>query len=123
MNKIIACLVAVAAISITAGESQAQFYRGGSGISIGIGSGFNSGFGYSNFNRGFNRSGVSISVGNGFNRYGGFGGGYGYAPVYRGGGFYGGGVRYARPVYSAPVYRGGGYYGGGAYRGRSCGGW
>ena len=117
MIKFIACLVAVAAISLTTGETQAQFYRGGSGVSIGFGGGgFNRGF--SSFNRGFNRSGVSINIGNGFNR--GFGG-YGYSPVYRGGGFYSSGVRYARPVYYSPVYRGGGYYGGGAYRGRSCG--
>ncbi|QEG24263.1 hypothetical protein [Mariniblastus fucicola] len=133
MYKLLACLVAVAAISLTAGESQAQFYRGGSGISIGIG-GVNGGIGYSSFNRGYGRSvsGLSINLGNGgFSPYGGF------APVYRGGyggGFYGAGrpVVVARPVVQvAPVYRGGyygghrggGYYGGHRHGGyRSCGG-
>lgn len=133
MYKLIACLVAVTAISLSAQESQAQFYRGGSGISIGVGN-FNRGFG-GGFGVPYGRSvgGFSLSIGNGgfvgpgfvgpgiggFG--GGFGGGYGYGrPV---GGFY------ARPVVVpvAPVYRGGGYYGGGFYRGygggRSCGGW
>jgi len=129
MNKLLACLVAVAAISMTANESQAQCYRGGSGFSIGVGNGFNSGFGFNNFNRGYGRSvgGLSISVGNG-----GFGGfGVPYGGINRG--FYGGGVPYyaARPAYVAPVYRGGFYGGGGGvYRGggfygggRGCGGW
>jgi len=128
MNKLLACLAAVVAISMTANESQAQCYRGGSGFSIGVGSGFNN-FGYSNFNRGYGRSvsGLSISIGNGgFGPYGGF------APVNRG--FYGGVPYYAaRPVIVpvAPVYRGGGFYGGGGYYGGyrgggyrpGCGGW
>ena len=124
MSKFIACLVAVAAISLTAGESQAQYYRGGGfgygGFNSGFG-GFNSGFG------GFGRSGISISVGNrGFGGYGGgfnrgfnsgfggfnsgFGGGY-YAPVRR--------VSYS-PVYSRGYYGGGRSYYGGGFRG-GCG--
>ena len=107
MHKFFACLIAFAAISIFAGESQAQHFQrgfyGGRGVSVGFNS-FNRGFG------GFGGSGISISVGN--RGFGGF-------PVNRG--FYGGGVPYyvARPVvpvYRAPVY-GGGFYGGGVYRG------
>ena len=123
MNKFLACLVAVAAISLTAQESQAQFYRGGSGISIGIG-GVGGGFGYNSFRAPYGRvGGVSIRVGNGFGPVGGFYGG-GFAPR----GFYGAPVIARpivvpayRPVYR-PVYVGGFYRGyGGGYR--SCGGW
>ena len=118
MNKLFACLVAVAAMSFSAGETQAQnFHRGGfggSGFSISIGNGFNNGFnrGFNNFNNfgGFHGGrGVSVNVGNrGFVPYG---GGFG-VPVYSARSVY-------RPVYrSVPVY-GGGFYGGG-YRG-GCG--
>ena len=91
-------IIAVAMLFLgTAQESQAQFYRGGSGFSVGFGSGFG-GYG-GGFNRGgfggfnsFNRGGF-----NSFNR--GFGGGgFGYSsyrPVYSGGrSFYGGGRSY-----------------------------
>ena len=83
MYKLLACLVAVAAISFAAEESHAQFYRG-SGFSSGFG-----GVGFNSFNRGFggsgfNRGGISINLGGGgFNRgfYGGgrsfYGGGRG----------------------------------------------
>ncbi len=120
MNKLLACLIAVVAVSLSSEESNAQCYRGGSGFSIGVGSGFNN-FGYGNFNRGFGRpvGGLSISVGNG--GFGGFG-----VPINRG--FYGGGVPYyaARPAFVPvqPVYRGGYYGGGGFYGGgygRGCG--
>jgi hypothetical protein len=116
MNKLFACLIAVAAVSLTAGETQAQhFHRGGfggSGFGISVGNGFNN-FGYNNFRGGYGRSfgGVSVNVGNrGFVPYNrGFGGGF-VAPVYV--------PRQAyRPVYAAPVYRGG-FYGGGR---RGCG--
>jgi len=116
MNKLLACLVAVAAISLSANESQAQFYRGGSGISIGIGNGFN-GVGFNSFNRGFGRpvSGFNLSIGNaGFAPRGGF------VPINRG--FYGRGVPFyaARPVIVpvAPIYRGG-FHSRGFHRG--CG--
>lgn len=125
MYKLIALLVAVTAVSLSAQESQAQCYRGGSGFSIGVGN-FNRGFGYGGFGGvpyGRSVGGLSISVGNGFG--GGFGPGFGggFGGVYGRpvGGFYG--SPYARPVV-VPVTRG--YYGGGVYRGgygRSCGGW
>ena len=108
--KFIATLV-IALVTLfvgTAQESQAQFHRGGSGISIGIGSGFGGFGGYGGgFNRGFNNF-------NSFNRgFGGVGVGYSsFRPVYR--------------TYARPVYGGGGFYGGGRSvygGGRSCGGW
>ena len=116
MQKFLASLVAVAAVGLFAGESQAQhFYRGyapRTGVSIGFNSGFNN-FGYG---RGFRTSGISINIGNG---------GFGGYPVNRG--FYGGVPYYVArpvvPVYRAPVYRGG-FYGGGYYGGgfrRGCG--
>ena len=106
MTKFIACLVAVAAISLTAQESQAQFY-GGRGISIGIGGGGFGGGGFGGYGgRGFGSpyyGGRSFGVSS-FNR--GFGGGGYYSPRY-----------VARPVYyggGSNFYRGGGgYYRGG----------
>ena len=131
MYKLIACLVAVTAVSLSAEDSQAQCYRGGGGISIGVG----------NFNRGFGgygapigrAGGFSLSIGNGGFVGPGFGGGF--APGFVGGygrpagGFYGSPYAVSGVVVPvAPVYRSGGFYGGGAYRGygggyRSCGGW
>ncbi len=114
MNKLLVCLIAALAIGMMAEESNAQFYRGGSGFSVGFGNGFNS-FGRSGFNRGFGRSsfggfggsGVRINVGGGgFNQFGGFNRG-----------FYGGGVPYRS---YRPVYRSSGFYGGGFSRG-GCG--
>jgi len=127
MKRFVAVVAVVAAMFVfTTQESQAQFYRGGSGISIGFGSGgfggFNPGFG--GFNPGFG----------GINRgFGGFGGGFGH-PLYGGGfnrGFGGSGlsVGYSsfRPSYGRSYYRptyGRSFYGGGGYsRGRNCGGW
>ncbi len=115
MKRFIAVLTVVAAMVVfTSSESQAQFHRGGSGFSIGFGSGgfggFNNGFG--GFNRGFGGIGGFGNPYGGFNRgFGGPGISVGYSsfrPTYS----YG--RSYARPVY------GGGYYRGG---GRSCGGW
>jgi len=118
MKRLVAVVAVVAAMIVfTSQESQAQWHRGGSGISIGFGTGgfggFNPGFG--GFNRGFGP---------------GFGGGFGH-PFYGGGfnrGFGGSGlsVGYSsfRPVYGNSFNRGfgggGGYYRGG---GRGCGGW
>ena len=92
-------IIAVAMLFLgTAQESQAQFYRGGSGFSVGFGSGFG-GYG-GGFNRGgfggfnsFNRGGFNRGGFNSFNR--GFGGGgfrySSYRPVYSGGRSYYGG--------------------------------
>jgi len=99
--------IAVATLFVgTAQESQAQFYRGGSGFSISVGNfgggfgGFNRGYGgFNSFNRGFG--------GSSFNR--GFGGGgFGYSSF--------------RPVYRSyrPVY-GGGFNSFGGGFGRGCG--
>lgn len=106
MKRFVAVVAVVAAMIVfTSQESQAQFYRGGSGISIGFSSGGFGGFnrGYGGFNRGFGGVGGPI-YGGGFNRgFGGSGLSVGYSsfrPTYR---------SYARPV-----------YGGGGF-GRSCG--
>lgn len=116
MKRFVAVVAVVAAMIVfTSQESQAQFYRGGSGISIGFSSG-----GFGGFNPGFG----------GFNRgFGGYGGGFGH-PFYGGGfnrGFGGSGLSIGYSSFR-PVYGGGGFYrpsyGGGYYRGgRSCGGW
>jgi len=110
MKRFIAVVAVMVAMCIfTTQESSAQFYRGGSGISIGYssggfggyGGGFNRGYsggGFNTFNRGFGGSGF-----NSFNR--GFGGG-GYSRSYSS----------YRPSYGRS-YGGGGFYGGG----RSCG--
>lgn len=109
MKFVATLVIAVATLFVgTAQESQAQFYRGGSGISIGFGSGFG-GYG-GGFNRGFG----------GFNSFNSFNRGFG------GGGF---GYSSYRPVYgrsfATPVYGGGrSFYGGGRSfygGGRSCG--
>lgn len=104
MKQFVILLAAIAMIGFVTSESHAQYYRGGSGFSIGIGSGYG-GFGGGGFNRGYG----------GFNRgFGGYGGSY-YRPVYRSYGGYGGGFS-----------RGYGGYGGGYSRsfyggGRGCG--
>lgn len=111
MKRFVAVIAVVAAMCVfTSQESQAQFYRGGSGISIGIGNG-----GFGGFNRGFG------GYGGGFNR--GFGGGFG-APIYGGGFNRSVAVTSFRPSYNRSVYRpsfnrsfGGGGFGGG----RGCG--
>ena len=103
-------MIAVSTLFVgTAQESQAQFYRGGSGFSIGFGTG-----GFGGYGGGFNRGGFGGF--NSFNR--GFGGGgFGYSsyrPVYR---------TYSRPVYGGG-FGGGGFYGGGRSfygGGRGCG--
>lgn len=118
MKKFLACLIAVAAVSVFAGESNAQYYHRGFAPRTGVSIGFNSGFNNFGYGRGFRTSGVSINIGN--RGFGGF-------PVNRG--FYGGVPFYAArpvvPVYRVPVYRapvyGGGFYGGGFYGGRGCG--
>ena len=54
MKQFVILLAAIAMIGFMSSESQAQFYRGGSGFSISIGSGFGGGgFGRGGFNRGF----------------------------------------------------------------------
>ena len=113
MKFFVALVIAVAVTFVSAAEqSHAQFYRGGSGFSVGFnrgfggyGGGFNRGF--SSFNRGFG------GFGGGFGGYGGgFNRGFGvssFRPVYSG---------FSRPVYNRSYYGGGrSFYGGG----RSCG--
>lgn len=110
MKRFVAVMAVVAAMFVfTSQESQAQFYRGGSGISIGIGTG-----GFGGFNRGFG------GYGGGFNRgFGGFG-----SPIYGGGFNRSVAVTSFRPSYSRSYYRPSynrSFYGGGFSRGRSCG--
>ena len=91
MKSALALLVAMGVMAFASPqEAQAQFYRGGSGFAISVGSGFNRGFGgfnsgFGGFNSGFN----SFNRGgfNSFNR--GFGGSSYYRPSY--GRSYGGG--------------------------------
>ena len=105
MKRLVTLLAVVAVTFVfTSQESQAQFYRGGSGFNLSIGTGgFNNGFGGFN-NRGF---GGSPYYGGGFNRgssfgYSSFRPSYGrsyYQPsrsYYRGGKSFnrGGGFRY-----------------------------
>ena len=109
MKRFVAVVAVLAAMIVfTSQESQAQFYRGGSGFSVGFGSG-----GFGGFNRGFG----------GFNRgFGGFG-----SPIYGGGfnrGFGGSSIGFSsfRPSYSYRPSYGRSFGGGGFYRGgRSCG--
>jgi len=92
MNKLFACMIAAAVMTVSAGDAEAQYRYGGGrsgfGISIGsgfggYGGGFNRGFYGSGFNRGFGGSGIGISV-NSFRPS--------YGRSFGGGGFYGGGV-------------------------------
>ena len=95
-------IIAVATLLIApAQESQAQCYRGGSGVSIGIGSGFGGfGGGFNSFNRGFGGVGIGYSS---------------FRPVY--------GRSFVAPVYGGGFGGGRGFYGGGRsfYGGRGCG--
>lgn len=114
MKFVATLVIAVATLFVgTAQESQAQFYRGGSGFSIGIGTGGFGGFGGGGFGPGFYGRPVGGFGGGGFGGYGvrpGVSFGYSsFRPVY--------GNSFARPVYGGGrnFYRGGG--------GRGCGGW
>ncbi len=114
MKRFAILVVAIFALVLFEGQADAQCgygggFRGGSGISIGIGTG--------GFNRGFGGFGVGPGFNRGFGGYGGVGGfgpSFSYRPVYR-----------AVPVYRAPtVYGGFGGFGGGYSRGfgvRGCG--
>ena len=92
MKRALALLVAMGVMALAAPqEAQAQYYRGGSGFGISVGS---FGGGYGGFNRGF--GGYNSFSRGGFNR--GFGGGYSsFRPSYSYGrssfGGYGGGYR------------------------------
>lgn len=104
MKRALALLVAMGVVALASPqEAQAQFYRGGSGFAISVGSGFGGfGGGYGGFNRGFG------GFNQGFYRPSGFNVGYSsFRPSYN----------YGRSYYGGGGYRGG--YGGG----RSCGGW
>ena len=101
MKQFVILLAAVAMIGFMSSESQAQYYRGGSGFSLSIGSGYG-GFGGGGFNRGFGG--------------GGFYGGSVYRPVYRGG--YGGGYCGGGFNRGYSYGRSGSFYGGGR---RGCG--
>lgn len=115
MKFVATLVIAVATLFVsTAQESQAQFYRGGSGFSISVGNGGFGGFG-GGFGPGFYRAPIG-GFGGGFGGYGvrpGVSFGYSsFRPVY--------GHSFARPVYG--VYGGGrNFYRGGG--GRGCGGW
>ena len=110
MKRLVTAIAVFAAmLMFTSQESQAQFYRGGSGFNISIGSGgyggFNRGYGgYSGFNRGF--GGFNSPYYGGLNR--GVSIGYNsFRPSY--------GRSYYQP--SRSYYRGGGgHYRGGGYR-------
>ena len=113
MRRLVTAVAVIAAMFVfTSQESQAQFYRGGSGVSISIGSG-----GFGGLNRGFGGYGGY----SGFNR--GFGG---FNSPYYGGLNRGLSVGYSsfRPSYGRSFYQptrsyyrgGGGYHRGGGYR-------
>ncbi len=93
MNKILACLIAIAAISFTAQESQAQLFRARSGASFSVGRGFGNGFRSPNVGRSYNNAARS----NSFRGYG-YGRGFG-----TGGGGFG---QTVHPVVIDPFYNG-----------------
>ena len=72
MKQFVILLAAVAMIGFMSSESQAQYYRGGSGFSLSIGSGYG---GFGGYGGGFNRG---ISYGYGRSYGGGFRRGCGY---------------------------------------------
>jgi len=95
-----------------AGDSQAQFGRGGRG--------YGGGYGYGGYGGGYGYGGTGISygtrVGNGFLSvgtgtggygYGGYGGGYGYGSPYYGSSY---GSSYGNSYYPSSVYSSGGSY-------------
>ena len=96
MNKSFACLIAIAAISFTAQESQAQFFRGRSGASLSNGRGFGNGYRSSNVGRSYNNA-VRSNTFNGYGR--------GFTPGVGGFG------RTVHPIVIDPFYEGPSRYG------------